>query len=60
MWKSSCTKLLKVVGKRSRAFNVDSPVENEFNVVVTIDEKHASELHIGQHAKVIISKSPQV
>ena len=39
------------------AINVDTPAENEFNVVVTIDEKHASELHIGQRAKVIISKS---
>jgi len=39
------------------AINVDSPAANEFNVVVAINEQHSSELHIGQRAKLIISKS---
>jgi len=38
------------------AINPDSPAANEFNVVVRIEE-HSHKLHIGQRAKVIISKS---
>ena len=39
------------------AINVDNSEANEFNVVVSIDEQHTADLHIGQRAKVIISKS---
>lgn len=39
------------------AFNFGSPQKNEFKVVVTLDESQMQTPHIGQRAKVLVSKS---